>query len=263
MNILQTIVLGIVEGITEFLPVSSTFHLIFASKFLGIPQTEFAKVFEVVIQSGAILSVFFIYSHNVVKDKRLLTMVIASFLPTAIIGLVLHKVIKDVFFELPLLMVSVFILVGGIFVLVEWLINNGRLKDSQKIEKMSYRDAVIIGLVQALAVIPGVSRAGAVIIGMMFLGYKRDESAYYSFLLAVPTILAASALDIIKSRDILFQQTDNILLLLVGFAVSFISSYFGVKWFIKYLQKHSLQGFGFYRILVGFILLSLILTHII
>ncbi|MEO6508885.1 MAG: undecaprenyl-diphosphate phosphatase, partial [Patescibacteria group bacterium] len=190
MNIFQSIILGVVEGITEFLPISSTFHLIFASKLLDIPQNDFLKLFEVVIQGGAILSVVILYIKELLSDRELLKKVIVSFLPTATIGFVLYKVIKNVFFEADLLMLAVFLIVGIIFIVVEKSHRNQAL--TQPIDKLTYKDAFIIGLVQALAVIPGVSRAGSVILAMIFLGYNRPNAAKYSFMLSIPTILAAS-----------------------------------------------------------------------
>lgn len=258
MHFIQALILGIVEGITEFLPISSTFHLIFASKLLAVPQDEFAKLFEVVIQPGAILSVIFIYFQEVVKDYDLLKKTLASFVPTAVVGLVLYKVIKEVFFSTPLLMVIVFILVGIGFIIFEFLLKKDRIHLEKKLSSMTYKDAIIIGLIQALAVVPGISRAGAVIVGMMLMKYKRDEAAKFSFILAVPTIFAASALDIFKGRELLIHHTNDAFLLIVGFISAFAASYFVVKWFIDFLKKNSLAGFGWYRIAVAaFILLFL------
>ncbi len=254
MNILHTVVLGIVEGVTEFLPVSSTFHLIWTTKILGIPQTDFEKLFEVFIQSGAILSVVFLYFKTVIKNTQLLKKVAFAFVPTAVIGFLLYKVIKNVFFNSDVLMLSVFILVGLIFIIYEWYAKKSGDKFSKSLSSFTYKEAIIIGFIQSLAVLPGVSRAGAVMLGMMFMGFRRDESATFSFLLAVPTLLAASGYDLWKMRSVAFATSGNVSTLLIGTIVSFISAYFVVKWFIAFLQKHSLANFGWYRIAAGLLL---------
>lgn len=255
MHILQSIILGVVEGMTEFLPISSTFHMIFASKFLGVPQNEFSKMFEVIIQPGAILSVILLYFREVINDFDLIKKTLAAFIPTAIIGLILYKIIKDVFFASPILMLTVFIAVGVVFIVFEYLVKKEKIRLDKKISALSYKDAILIGLIQALAVIPGVSRAGAVIVGMMALKYRRDEAAKFSFILAVPTIFAASFLDIYKGRDYLLHHNADDLTLLIGFITAFISSYFVVKWFIGFLKNNSLIGFGIYRFAVAILLL--------
>ncbi len=260
MNIIQAAILGVVEGITEFLPISSTFHLIFASKFLGIAQTDFSKLFEVFIQAGAILSVALLYFTDVVKYKELDKKVLASFFPTAVVGLLLYKIIKNVFFESQILMLGVFVIVGIIFIVLEKYVKKGKIKLEKDVKDISYKEAVIIGLCQSFAVIPGVSRAGAVMVTMMFLKYRRDKSAYYSFLLAVPTILAASFFDLFEMRKVVLRNLNNGLLLIVGFIFAFASSYFIVKWFINFLKKNSLAIFGIYRILLA-IILALTLLH--
>ena len=254
MNIFQAILLGVIEGVTEFLPISSTFHLIWGAKLMGIGQTDFLKMFEVVIQSGAILAVVALYLRTVLKDVKLLQKVMVSFVPTALVGLVLYKIIKGVFFENLWLQISVFILVGIFFIIFE---KRWRKKGPEKLaNQINYPEAVLIGLAQATAVIPGVSRAGAVIVAMLILGVKREEAAKYSFLLAVPTLLAASGLEVFKSRTILFGQIHNMGLLLVGFLVSFISAFIVVKWFVSYLSKHDMAIFGWYRLGLALILLK-------
>ena len=256
MNAIHAIILGVVEGITEFLPISSTFHLIFSAKILGIQQNDFSKLFEVVIQSGAILSVLLLYFTDVVKDREIQKKIIFSFIPTAIIGLILHKIIKDVFFTADYLMLSVFIIVGVIFIISEYLVKKDKIKLSKHLEPLTYKEAIIIGLVQALAVLPGVSRAGSVILGMMFLRFKREDAARYSFMLSIPTIFAASALDAFKMRKLLFSSSQDMILLSISFVAAFISSYFVVKWLISYLQKHTLTAFGWYRIIMGILILG-------
>lgn len=254
MNIFHAIILGIVEGLTEFLPVSSTFHLIWSSKLLGLPQTDFQKLFEVFIQGGAILSIFVLYWQVVTKDFQLVKKVAVAFVPTAIVGLLMYKVIKDVFFAQTTSMLVVFIAVGLLFFVSEYLIKKEHLKLSKSLTDLTYKQAALIGLLQALAVMPGVSRAGAVIVGMMFLKFRRDESAKFSFLLAVPTILAASGYDLLKMRSQVMGSFSHIELLFVGSVVAFVSAYFVVKWFVAFLQKNSLNGFGWYRIIIGALL---------
>lgn len=254
MNPIQAIILGIVEGITEFLPISSTFHLIFASKFLGIPQTDFAKLFEVVIQAGAIVAVVFLYARTLLEDRDLLQKTIVAFIPTAVIGLVLYKVIKNVFFANEGLMLGVFVLMGLVFLGVEYFIKQDKISLKKEISQLSYKDAVIIGLVQSLAVIPGVSRAGSVIVGMMLLRYKRFEAAKFSFMLSIPTIIAASALDLYKGKDLLLHS-GNFGVLAIGFITALIVAYFVVNWLISYLQRNTLTAFGWYRLVFGLILL--------
>ncbi len=248
MNLLHALILGIVEGITEFLPVSSTAHLILASKLLQIPQTDFQKFFDVFIQSGAILAVIFLYFQYVLKHKKLQWNIFLSFVPTAIVGLVLYKVIKGVFFESTTLIAWALLILGIVFIVVENFIAKGKIKTEKTMLQISARDAILVGLAQSLAVIPGVSRAGIVMIAMLLLGHKRDESAVYSFLLAVPTLVAASAFDLYKSKDSLFLIHDSLFILFVGFVVSFITAYISVKWLMNYLKNHTLSPFGFYRI---------------
>ena len=254
MDLITIIVLGIIEGLTEFLPISSTFHLLWASRLFGIPETEFVKLFTVVIQSGAILAVVLLYWREVLTNRKLLVKLIASFIPTAVIGFLMYDVIKSIFFESQLGTAIVFIVVGGLFLLVEYLIGKRYLETKFDIQKLNYKQAIVIGVFQALAIIPGVSRAGAVLVGMMLLGFKRSESAKYSFMLSVPTVMAASLFDFVEMREIVFTHPENMWILVGGSVVAFISALIGVKWLIKYLQNHSLVLFGWYRIVLGIIL---------
>lgn len=250
MNYFQSIILGIVEGATEYLPISSTFHLIWASKIMGIPQTEFLKAYEVIIQGGAILAVGFLYFRTFLTNRQLLFKTIVSFIPTATLGLLMYKIIKESFFESYGVQLVIFALVGLFFVFFE----KSNIKLNKTLKDFNYKDALIVGLIQVLAVFPGVSRAGAVIVGMMYLGIRRSEAAKYSFLLAVPTLAAASILDIYKSLPLLTTQSGNTGLLIVGFASSFVSALFVVKWLIGYLQKNTLEYFGYYRLVVAILL---------
>ena len=265
MNIFHSIILGAVEGITEFLPISSTFHLIFTAKLLQIPQTDFTKLFEVFIQGGAILAVVLIYFKELLHNRTLAKKVFIAFLPTATVGFLLYKIIKNVFFESQWLMLGVFVAVAVIFIIVEkFIVQKSSINPSpnlplnKPLKSLSFTQAIFIGLVQALAVIPGVSRSGSVIVGMLFLGYDRSESAKFSFMLSIPTILAASFYDLYKMRAVAFANLNNVNLLAVGFVVSFVFAWLSVKWLIKFLQTHSLVPFGLYRLaLAALILLSL------
>lgn len=256
MSILQSAILGIIEGITEYLPISSTFHLIWGATILGIQQTDFQKAFEVIIQSGAILAVIVLYFQTVLKDFKLIKNLIYSFIPTAIIGLALYKVIKGTFFDSSMTQIAIFMAVGVLFLLFEKWDRKRSLKKS--LSELTTKEAVIVGLCQAIAVFPGVSRAGAVMLSLMFFKINRKDAAKYSFLLAVPTLLSASVLDAYKSKDVLLAAgSNNIPLLLTGFIFSFLSAIFVVKWFISFLQRKDLTAFGVYRIALGIILLVL------
>jgi undecaprenyl-diphosphatase len=259
MNLLNTIILGFVEGITEFLPISSTAHLIIISKLLNISQSDFQKLFEVFIQSGAILSVVFLYFNQLKSNFKILKNLFFSFLPTALVGFFLYKVIKNVFFESLIFIGVSLILVGIFFIIIEILVNKKKIVLKKKIEEINIFDALIIGVAQSLAVVPGVSRAGVVILSMLILGYQRDQSAKYSFLLSIPTIFMASFYDLYKSKDILLTNLNRFGILLIGFFVSFIFALISVKWLIGFLKKNSLVIFGIYRVLIGIIILKFLL----
>lgn len=247
MTFLHAALLGVVEGLTEFLPISSTAHMILTSRLMGIPQTEFVTFFEVFIQVGAIFAVVFLYFKKFL-DVKLLKQLIMSFFPTAIVGFLLYKMIKTVFFESTFLIAGSLVLVGVLFILVER--KNNKLTKS--LASMSLFTAVLIGLAQSLAVIPGVSRAGIVMVAMMLLGYKRDESAQYSFMLALPTLAAAAFYDAFKMRSITLTG-EQYQMIAIGLLTSFVVAYFSMKWFVSYLQKSKLTAFGVYRIALGII----------
>lgn len=254
MNIFHSIILGIIEGLTEFLPISSTAHLIITSKLLSIVQTDFVKFFEVFIQSGAILAVLVLYFQYVMKNKEVIRNIISSFIPTTVIGFTLYNVIKGVFFESFTLISFVLIGVGILFIGVEVLIKKKKIKQKKSIKNINDRTAFLIGLFQSIAVIPGVSRSGIVMISMMIFGYRREEAAKYSFLLAVPTISAASLYDLFKMRGMLLSSLNMIPVLIMGFVTSFVVGYIVMKWFIRFLQKNTLVSFGIYRIILGILL---------
>jgi len=255
MNILESLILGLIEGITEFLPISSTFHLIFASQFLKIKADDFTKFFTVFIQSGAILAVLFLYGKDLKKDFGLVKKTLVAFIPTAGLGAILYKTIKQTFFESYFLMIGLFILVGILFFVFEILVKKKIIIPRKAIRELSYRDAFLVGLFQCFAFLPGVSRAGAVILAMMYLGFRRADSAYFSFILSIPTMFSAGLYDLFKTRNLVITSSENVLLLAIGFLTAFIIAYLAVKWFISYLQKHSLHLFGAYRLVVGLAIL--------
>lgn len=259
MNILQAAIFGIVEGITEFLPISSTFHLIITAKLIGLEESGFQKVFSIAIQSGAILAVAGTFIKTIRQNRQLAGKVIAAFIPTALAGFILYSVIKNIFLENFILQISVFIAVGILFLLFEKYSARSLVRS---ISDITYKEALLVGFAQSLAVIPGVSRAGAVILALMILAVNRKDAALFSFLVAVPTILAAGIFDVIQSRADIATQSD-ILLLLVGTAASFAVAHIALAWLLKYLQTHTLAIFGWYRIALGALLIILVASGII
>jgi undecaprenyl-diphosphatase len=254
MNIFQSLILGAVEGLTEFLPISSTFHLIVTSQLLGLADSEFVKMFEVVIQGGAICALLFIYTKTLLADRDLTFKVALSFIPTAIVGALLYKVIKGIFFDSNTLILAAFVAVGVMFLFIERLVKQKRLVLTHSLSSLSYKQAIGIGLAQSFAVIPGVSRAGSVMVAMMGMGYKRDEAAKYTFLLSLPTILAAAALDVFKNRALLSGLGNEKTLLIIGFVTAFLVAYLVVRWLLEYLKSHTLEIFAWYRIALAVVL---------
>lgn len=259
MNLFQAIVIAVVEGITEFLPVSSTGHMIIASSFLGIEKEAFTKMFEVVIQLGAILSVVVLYYKKFFDFSRwqFYAKLIVAVIPALIFGALFSKRIKTLM-ESPLT-VAVSLLVGGIVLLFVDNIFNKPKYDSDK--DITYPKAFTIGLWQVLAMIPGVSRSAASIVGGMQQGLTRKLAAEFSFFLAVPTMVAATAKDLYDwYKDKGTFSADEIKLLAIGNVIAFVVALLAIKFFISYLQKHGFRLFGWYRILAGTILLILVLT---
>jgi len=250
MTFIDSVIMGIVEGLTEFLPVSSTGHLILTSHILGLKQTPFEKTFEIAIQLGAILSVVFIYRDKLIRSWELWKKLIAAFIPTGILGLAFHHYIEKLFN--PVVVSSMLIVWGIIFILVE-LLHNEKEHHISEPEKVSYLKAVGIGLFQSLAMVPGTSRSGATIIGGMLLGMKRPAATEFSFLLAIPTMFAATGFELFKNFNSI--DTSNLKLLLVGGVTAFISAFLAVKWLLGYVKHHSFIPFGIYRIIVGIIFL--------
>jgi len=248
MNLLHALLLGIVEGISEFLPISSTAHLILTADLLDIPQTDFVKSFEITIQLGAILSVVVLYWKSFFQKKEVLLKILAAFVPTAVIGFVLHQIIKNIFFEsTSLILWSLFL--GGAFLIAFEYMHREKSDATDDLSSVSYKQAVAIGLFQSIAVIPGVSRSAATIIGGLMLGLKRKTIIDFSFLLAVPTMLAATALDLVKEGSA-FSSAD-VGVLAVGFATSFVVALLAIKWLLHFIKGHSFVSFGVYRIIIA------------
>jgi undecaprenyl-diphosphatase len=240
MNAFSALLLGLVEGVTEFLPVSSTGHLILTSNALGLENSEFLKLFEIVIQTGAILAVISIYFQDLLKDWSYLKNITIAFLPTAFLGLLFHGIIKKYLFTPQIVCGALF--GGGIALLFfEQLTNKFPNK------KLGTKDYLFLGLFQCLAFIPGVSRSAATILGARFLGATREEAVKFSFLLAIPTILSASAYSLLKVNTPLNQE--HFLLLLIGCVSSYVFGYLSVKIFLKWLNKQTFIICGVYRII--------------
>lgn len=256
MDILQALLLSAVEGITEFLPVSSTGHLVLASDMLKIPQTEFVKSFEIFIQLGAILAVVILYFQKYSKNFKAWKNIIAAFIPTAVIGFVLYKFVKQFLLGNSLVVIAA-LFIGGILLILLEKIYKEKSHHTGKIEDLTIKQSVLIGVAQSVSIIPGVSRSAATILGGMFLGAKRETAVEFSFLLAVPTMLAATALDLLKS-DFKFTGQE-VTILTTGFIGAFITALIVIKWFVKYVQKNSFFWFGVYRIVLaaGFFLIYL------
>jgi len=259
MDYLNALILGVVEGLTEFLPISSTYHLIFFSKLLGISQTEFQKTFEIFIQTGAVLAIVVLYFKTLITNKKLIINLIYSLIPTAILGFIFYGFVKNTLFDSYYLMIGALIVIGLIILILEKLISKQKIVLNKTLNQLTSKDALIIGLVQCLAFLPGVSRAGAVIIIMLILKYKRQDSALYSFLLAVPTIIGAGLLDLYQTNFIF--SSSQLILLIIGFFAAGLTAFYSAKWLISYLQKHSLEIFAYYRIILA--ILSIIVFKLI
>ena len=247
MEIKDAFILGVVEGLTEFLPVSSTGHLILTAHVLGLPHDEFTKSFEIAIQLGSILAVVFIYFERFIKDYETWKRVILAFIPTGLIGFALYKLIKGYLIGNDLVVVINLFLGGIVLILADRYCEKFcYLRD---IDDLPVKKAPIIGLFQALAVVPGVSRSGATIIGGMLMGLSRRSAAEFSFILAVPTMLMATAYDLFKTGGQF--ESSQWELLGVGFITAFFTAMVSVKLFLKFLNSHGFTIFGVYRMIVA------------
>jgi undecaprenyl-diphosphatase len=257
MNLLQTLIMSIVEGITEFLPVSSTGHLILTAQALGLTQTEFLKTFEISIQFGAILSVVVLYWRQLLVDLPVLKRVIAAFIPTAVLGLVFYKVIKTYLLASSTIVLwSLFL--GGIALIVFELFHKEKEDAIDDLGSIPFRTSLLIGLFQSIAMVPGVSRSAATIVGGLVLGLKRKTIVEFSFLLAVPTMCAATGLDLFKNAS--GFSVNQMGFLSMGFVLSFVSALVGVKFLLQFIKNHTFIPFGVYRIVVAIACWLFILT---
>jgi len=251
LGILDSIILGIIEGFTEFLPISSTGHLIVASEFLNIDQNNVTKAYEVIIQFAAILAVILNYRDKFHPSKiELWKKLTIAFIPIGAVGFVFASTIKSMF---TIEIVAIMFIIGGVIFLIAERFYKETQNHIDDVEKVSYKQAFYIGLAQIAALVPGTSRAGASIIGAMFVGLNRKASAEFSFLLAFPVMCATTGYDLVKHYQ---DFTDaNFIVLGVGFVVAFIVAYITIKLFLKFLENFTFVAFGIYRIVFGTILL--------
>ncbi len=258
MDLFQTVILAIIEGLTEFLPISSTGHMIIASSLMGIDSNDFTKLFEIVIQLGAILSVIVFYRKKFfpLNKWNFYLKLIVAVIPALILGALFSDKI-DKLLETPLV-VAITLFVGGFILLgIDSIFKNPTISDEKDI---SMKRAFSIGLWQCLAMIPGTSRSAASIIGGMQQKLTRNLAAEFSFFLAVPTMCAATGYKLLKAfkeTPEMLKDTHNLMLLAVGNIIAFVVALLAIKFFIGYLQKHGFKLFGWYRIIVGAILLVL------
>ena len=259
MNWFEAVILALIEGLTEFLPVSSTGHMILGSAFMGIGEDDFTKLFIIVIQLGAILAVFVLYFKRFFQSIHFYLKLIAAFLPAAVFGVLFSDKIDELL-ESPMA-VAISLVVGGVILLfVDKWFNKPRIHD---MEDMTYLDALKVGFFQCIAMIPGVSRSGATIVGGMSQKMSRKLAAEFSFFLALPTMLGATlkkSMDYFEDHGAL--TSGEIQNLVIGNVVAFIVAIIAIKAFIGYLNKNGLKIFGWYRIIAGLIILILLLSGV-
>ena len=248
MDIFSGFILSVVEGFTEFLPVSSTGHLVLVARLMGVAQSDFVKSFEIIIQLGAILSVVILYRKVFLKEFQTLLKVLTAFVPTAVLGFVLYPVVKGVLLGNEYIALAALAGGGLGFIIIENLLKKRKPKIFG-IQSLSFPRAVVIGLAQSLSMVPGVSRAAATIFAGLIVGMERKTAVEFSFLLAVPTMLAATVLDLFKS-DFLFTQNQWIVLA-VGFFGSFVFALAALKFLLSFIKTHSFIPFGIYRIIIA------------
>lgn len=240
---LNALILGIVEGITEFLPISSTGHLILAAKALAVPSSDFLKSFEIIIQLGATTAVVALYAPRLIANRKRLLTILAAFAPVAAIGFLAYPLVKS--FLLGSVNTVVWALfIGGVALIAFEFFHAKRKKP--ELVYLTYRHAMLIGLFQSVALIPGVSRSAATIVGALLLGYKREAAVEFSFLLAIPTMLAASGYDLYKTGAAF--SADQASLLAIGFGAAFITALLAVRWLLRFIKGHTFTAFGVYRI---------------
>ena len=254
MNIIQSIILSIIEGLTEFLPISSTGHMILASSIMNITEDAFVKTFEISIQIGAIMAIVLLYAKRFLQGISIYLKLAIAFIPTGIIGFLAYPYIKTYLFN-PII-VSISLVLGGIVLILIDKKVVGQESKTAELENISYKNAFFIGLFQSISMIPGVSRAAATIVGGIFNGLDKKQAIEFSFLLAVPTMFAATGYDLYKTT-IVFSGHE-IFLLSLGLVVAFITAWIAVKVFVKIVQNYGFKYFGYYRIIIGIIFLLLI-----
>jgi undecaprenyl-diphosphatase len=245
MDVLTAIILAVVEGLTEFLPVSSTGHTILAAAILNVPQTPFVKSFEISLEFGSILAVVVLYWRLLLKPA-ILKRIIVAFIPTGIIGFTLYHVFKQILFGNELVVLWS-LLAGGVFLILFELLYHERSKIVD-LEKIPYKHCLLIGLFQSVSIIPGVSRSAPTIMGGLAIGMKRETIVMFSFLLAVPTMISASGFDLIESAGSFSSNDFGILA--VGFITSFLVALPAIKLFLSYVKTNNFIPFGVYRILL-------------
>jgi undecaprenyl-diphosphatase len=250
MTFLDALLLGIVEGLTEFLPISSTGHMMITSKLLGLGEGEFVRTFEICIQFGAIFSVVVLYWRSFFQDREVLMRVVVAFIPTGVLGFLMYKVVKEVFLKesrLPIVLWA--FAIGGVVLIVFETLHGERRNARSGLRNISYVQAVVIGVFQALAMIPGVSRSASTVVGGLTMGVDRKTAVEFSFLLAVPTMLVATGYDLYKNGAEF--STEHWQLLAVGLVVSFVVAMLTVAFLLRFVKTHTFAPFGVYRILAA------------
>ena len=268
MTVFEAIILGIVEGLTEFLPVSSTGHMIIASSLMGIAEDDFTKTFTVSIQLGAILSVVFLYWKRFFQSVGFYYKLLVAFIPSAIFGVLFGDHIDAMLGNV--MVVAVALLLGGvILVFLDKIIQEPdplvKSETEEKPKEVSYKTALGVGLFQVIAMIPGVSRSAATIVGGMFNGLTRKAAAEFSFFLAVPTMFAATAyklLQFYQSGKLMEQGSEQLHLLIIGNLVAFVVAILAIRSFIGIVTKYGLKAYGYYRIIVGLAIIVLMLSGV-
>jgi undecaprenyl-diphosphatase len=254
MDFFHAVILATVEGITEFLPVSSTGHMILASTLMKIEEVDFVKTFEISIQLGAIMAIVMLYAKQFLKGISIYLKLGTAFIPTAIIGFFAYNFIKGYLFNSTIVAAS--LIVGGIvLIFIDRKVVNQK-SSTDLLENISYKNAFLIGLIQCFSMVPGVSRAAATIIGGVFNGLDKKQATEFSFLLAVPTMFAATGYDLYKTSIVFSKQ--EILLLTTGLVVAFFTAWFAVKLFLRIVENYGFKHFGYYRIIIGILFLLFI-----
>ena len=247
MTWLHAVLFGVVEGLTEFLPVSSTGHLILTAKLLGLAETDFLKSFQICIQLGAIMAVVLVYGRTLLKNLAVSSRVLIALVPTLIVGFLLYKTVRKMFSNPSTILWG--LLLGGIALIIFDLWRRENPNAAESTADIPYQKCFWIGAAQSLAIVPGVSRSGATILGGLALGLKRKTVVEFSFLLGAPTILAATALDLLKHGTVFTGSEWKLLIL--GALVSCVVALGVIRFFIRYVQKGGLLFFGLYRIAVA------------